>query len=188
MIPNNQLDADTRFRKLVEAVKFVWASTYFRGAKAYRATVDAGSRQEKMAVLLQEVVGLRHGDRFYPDLSGVARSYGFYRFGSARARGRRRAPRARPREDDRGRRGDLELLARPSACAAAVRLDRRPPQETQTEFWAVNMGKPPAYDPVRETEYLVRGSLVDAEEDGTLRFTASTWDAAVGSSRRRARA
>jgi hypothetical protein len=51
-------------------------------------------------------------------------------------------------------------------------------QATQTEFWAVNMGKPPAYDPVRETEYLVRGSLREAEEDGTLSMTASTWSAA----------
>jgi hypothetical protein len=51
-------------------------------------------------------------------------------------------------------------------------------KSTQTEFWAVNMGKPPAYDPVRETEYLVKGSIVDAEEDGTLQATCSTWNAA----------
>ena len=41
---------------------------------------------------------------------------------------------------------------------------------TQTEFWAVNMGKPPAYDPVSETEYLVRCDLADAEADEALRF------------------
>ncbi len=178
MIPNNQLTADDRFRKLAEAVKLVWASTYFGGARAYRATVDAGSRKEKMAVLLQEVVGLRHGERYYPDISGVARSYGYYRFGSARP------------EDG------VVLLAlglgktivdggvswtyspghprAPAPFASTAGLL----EGTQTEFWAVNMGKPPAYDPVRETEYLVRGSLMDAEEDGTLRLTASTWDAA----------
>jgi hypothetical protein len=178
MIPNNQLEPDARFRKLAEAVKLVWASTYFRSARAYRATVDAGPREEKMAVLLQEVVGLRHGERYYPDISGVARSYGYYRFGSA-------CP-----EDG------VVLLAlglgktivdggvswtyspahprAPAPFASTADLLK----STQTEFWAVNMGKPPAYDPVRETEYLVRGSLVDAEEDGTLRFTASTWDAA----------
>ena len=50
------------------------------------------------------------------------------------------------------------------------------------------MGKPPAYDPVRETEYLVRGSLPDAEEDGTLRLTASTWRRRLGPSRARERA
>jgi hypothetical protein len=48
---------------------------------------------------------------------------------------------------------------------------------TQTEFWAVNMGKPPAYDPVSEIEYLVRAGLDDAESDETLRFLVSTYDA-----------
>ncbi len=178
MIPNNEPEADARFRKLAEAVKLVWASTYFRAATAYRSTVDAALRKEKMAVLLQEVVGRRHGDRYYPDISGVARSYGFYRFGSARP------------EDG------IVLLAlglgktivdggaswtyspahprAPAPFASTSDLLK----STQTEFWAVNMGKPPAYDPVRETEYLVRGSIVDAEEDGTLQATASTWNAA----------
>src|ERR1700693_112737 len=76
MIPNNELEPDARFRKLDAAVKLVWASTYFRGARAYRETGDAGRRQEKMAVLLQEVVGRRHGERYYPDISGVARCSG----------------------------------------------------------------------------------------------------------------
>jgi hypothetical protein len=178
MIPNNQLEPDARFRKLAEAVKLVWASTYFRAAKAYRRTVDAALRREKMAVLLQEVVGLRHAERYYPDISGVARSYGFYRFGSARP------------EDG------VALLAlglgktivdggvcwtyspahprAPAPFASTANLLK----STQTEFWAVNMGKPPAYDPVRETEYLVRGSIADAEEDGTLPATSSTWNAA----------
>jgi hypothetical protein len=48
---------------------------------------------------------------------------------------------------------------------------------TQTEFWAVNVGPPPPYDPMAETEYLVRRSLADAEADGTLRYAASTYDA-----------
>ena len=178
MIPNNELDADARFRRLDSAIKLVWASTYFRGARAYRETVDAGGRQEKMAVLLQEVVGRRHGDRYYPDISGVARSYGFYRFGAARP------------EDGvvllalgLGKTivdGGVSWTYSPAHPAAPAPFGS--PGEmleaTQTEFWAVNMGKPPAYDPVRETEYLVKGSLPDAEEDGTLSLTASTWSAA----------
>jgi hypothetical protein len=47
---------------------------------------------------------------------------------------------------------------------------------TQTEFWAVNIGKPPAYDPVNETEYMVRANLAAGEADGALRFVASTYD------------
>jgi hypothetical protein len=49
-------------------------------------------------------------------------------------------------------------------------------EQTQTTFWAVNMGKPPAYDPTAETEYLVKAGLPEAESDGTLRLVASTYD------------
>ncbi len=49
-------------------------------------------------------------------------------------------------------------------------------EETQTRFWAVNMGPPPAYDPIAETEYLVEGGLADAEYDGTLDKMVSTYD------------
>ncbi|MFI5197203.1 MAG: PEP/pyruvate-binding domain-containing protein [Thermoanaerobaculia bacterium] len=178
MIPNHEVEPDARFRKLAEAVKLVWASTYFRGARTYRVTVDAGPREEKMAVLLQEVVGLRHGERYYPDISGVARSYGFYRFGSARP------------EDGvvllalgLGKTivdGGVSWTYSPAHPRASAPFTSTAAllKGTQTEFWAVNMGKPPAYDPVRETEYLVKSSLLDAEEDGTLCFTASTWNTA----------
>src|SRR3974390_1640495 len=77
MIPNNQPDADSRFRCLVEAIKLVYASTYFAEARDYRAC-GTSTEAEKMAVIIQEVVGLRRGDRFYPDVSGVARSYNYY--------------------------------------------------------------------------------------------------------------
>ena len=84
MIPNNQFDPDTRFRRLTEAIKFVYASTYFREARDYIKTTGRDPSEEKMAVIIQEVVGRRHGDRFYPDVSGVARSYNFYPTGPAR--------------------------------------------------------------------------------------------------------
>ena len=57
MIPNNQLDPDTRFRRLIEAIKFVYASTYFREARDYIRTTGHDPREEKMAVILQEIVG-----------------------------------------------------------------------------------------------------------------------------------
>src|SRR5271166_4763013 len=78
MIPNNQFDADTRCRHLVEAIKFVYASTYFREARDYIRITGRSPSEEKMAVIVQEIVGRRHAERFYPDLSGVGRSYNFY--------------------------------------------------------------------------------------------------------------
>jgi phosphoenolpyruvate synthase/pyruvate phosphate dikinase len=78
MIPNNQADVDIRFRRLVEAIKFVYATTFFRQAKDYIRSIGQDQRKEKMALVVQEVVGKRYGDRFYPTLSGVARSYNYY--------------------------------------------------------------------------------------------------------------
>jgi hypothetical protein len=176
MIPNNQLDSDTRFRRLVEAVKFVYASTFSKSAKNYVRMTDKGIEDEKMAVLIQEVVGRRHQDRFYPDLSGVVRSYSFYRSGHALP------------ED-----GVVNLAlglgksivdgglvwtycpAYPKAPAPFASA-RDMLDQTQVEFWAVNMGKPPAYDPMNETEYLVRAGLAEAESDETLWRVASTYD------------
>lgn len=177
MIPNNQPDGDARFRKLVEAVKFVYASTFFSEAKRYMAAAGRAAAGEKMAVIVQEVVGRRHRDRFYPDVSGVARSHSFYRIGRARADegvvtlalglGRTIV--------DEGV-GWSYSPAHPHVPPPFGSVDQMM-EGTQTEFWAVNMGRPPAYDPVNEVEYLLRASLADAEEDGTLEHLASTYDA-----------
>jgi len=177
MIPNNQHDTDTRFRKLVEAIKFCFASTFFRGAREYVALTGREPSEEKMALIIQEVLGRRHGDRFYPHIAGVARSWNYYPAG-----------RARPEE------GVVDLAlglgktivdggtcwsyspARPAVTppvgSPAELLDL-----TQHSFWAVNMGKPPAFDPIKETEYLCTGTLADAEEDGTIDSLVSTFDA-----------
>jgi len=176
MIPNNQPDPDTRFRRLVEAIKFVYASTYFREARDYIRTTGTKPSEEKMAVIIQEVVGQRRRDRFYPDISGVARSYNFYAFEPARP------------EDGVATLAlglGKTIVDGGIAWTFSPAYPKKPPpfasvQEllkgTQTEFWAVNMGKPPAYDPVSETEYLLHPGLSDAEADEALDFLASTYD------------
>ncbi len=175
MIPNNQADPNARFRVLVEAIKYVYASTFFRDAKAYRLLTGEPPGGEKMSIVIQEVVGLRHFNRFYPDVSGVARSYNYYPVGGARrdegvvnlAHGLGKtivdggvtwaySP-ARPRT--------------PPPFASAADLVKN----TQSRFWAVNMGPVPDYDPLHETEYLEQGTLADADLDGTLRYVASTF-------------
>jgi phosphoenolpyruvate synthase/pyruvate phosphate dikinase len=62
----------------VEAIKLVYASTYFRSARDYRKALGHGDKDEKMALIIQEVVGKRYQNRFYPELSGVMRSYNYY--------------------------------------------------------------------------------------------------------------
>jgi hypothetical protein len=176
MIPNNQPQPDERFRRLVEAVKLVWASTFFADARRYLATVDRRPEDERMAVLIQEVVGRRAQDRFYPSVAGVARSHNFYPSGGAQASdGVVDLALGLGRTIVEGGTVWSYSPARPTAPLpfnGVADLMRH----TQTAFWAVNMGKPPAWNPIRETEHLVQGRLADAELDGSLRFVASTYD------------
>ncbi len=72
-------------RMLSDAIKGVYASVYFRDSKAYMQATSNVIDQEKMAVILQEVVGNQYGDRYYPSMSGVARSLNYYPLGDEKA-------------------------------------------------------------------------------------------------------
>jgi len=176
MIPNNQLNADVRFQKLVEAVKYVWASTYFKISRDYCKAIGKNITEEKMAVILQRVAGKRHKERFYPELSGVARSYNFYPLRPAKAAD-----------------GVVDLalglgktvVDGDKTWTYSPEYPNKPPpfesvqemlEQTQTVFWAINLGEPDEYDPLSEVEYMQKKDLLDAEEDKVLRYLASTYD------------
>lgn len=176
MLPNNHPDPSVRLRRLSEAVKYVYASTFFRNAQAGLKAVGHGPDAAKMAVVIQEVVGRRHKNRFYPNISGIARSYNFYPSGHAK-----------PRD------GVVHLalgLGRSIVEGGPVWTyspeypEVNPPYETidqmlkqtQLNFWAINMDTAAGEDPVSETKYLTQLSLKDAEEDNTLYYIASTYD------------
>lgn len=78
MLGNQQADLSVRLEELSEAIKRVYASTFSQHAKAYVRATPYRLEEEKMAVVLQQVVGTVHGPRFYPDFSGVVRSHNFY--------------------------------------------------------------------------------------------------------------
>src|SRR5256885_9127268 len=78
MLANQAPDLDIRLQQLTEAIKRVYASTFSQHAKAYVRATPYRLEEEKMAVILQQVVGTAHGHRFYPDFSGVVRSRNFY--------------------------------------------------------------------------------------------------------------
>jgi phosphoenolpyruvate synthase/pyruvate phosphate dikinase len=180
MTPNNQPDTNTRFNKLVEAIKYVYASTFFKSAKDYMKATPHKTEDEKMAVIIQEVIGKKHGAIFYPELSGVGRSHNYYAFGHA---------------DPKDGIVNLALgLGKTivdggnswSYTPAYPKAD--PPfnsvndmlNNTQRTFWSVNMGKTSAYDPIKETEYMLEKNMVEAEEDETLKYLASTLDSQSG--------
>ena len=176
MLPNNQPRPEDRLRKLLEAIRLVYASTFFRAARRYVRGTGRSIHDEKMAVVIQEVVGARAGDRFYPLLSGVARSYNFYPSGGSL-----------PEE------GVVSLalgLGKTivdggiSWTYSPARPQAPPPygtigdllKNTQSDFWCVNMAEPPGEDPLAEGEFLLRADLSAAEADGVLGDVASTFD------------
>jgi hypothetical protein len=78
MLGNQQTNSEDRLTALSEAIRRVYASTFSRHAKAYVRATPYRLEEEKMAVILQQVVGTPHDQRFYPDFSGVVRSRNFY--------------------------------------------------------------------------------------------------------------
>lgn len=80
MIPNDHPDPALRFEELIKAIKLVYASTFFQGPKAFAHRVGQSTEEEKMAVIIQELVGHQHHEFFYPGISGVAQSHNYYPF------------------------------------------------------------------------------------------------------------
>jgi len=78
ILPNNHSSMQVRLRQLSRAIRMVYASVYFDNARNYLKNHSMRIEEEKMAVLIQRLVGQKRGNRFYPDFSGVAQSYNYY--------------------------------------------------------------------------------------------------------------
>jgi CheY-like chemotaxis protein len=78
MIPNNDPDIIVRLNELLHCIKGVYASTFYKKAQDYMKATTYRLEEEKMAVIVQRLVGSPHDGRFYPDFAGVAKSYNFY--------------------------------------------------------------------------------------------------------------
>jgi hypothetical protein len=79
-LPNNDPDLMIRLNHLCEAIKLVYASVYSRSARAYFEAIDYKIEEERMGIVIQQVVGRTYGTRYYPHVSGVAQSYNYYPF------------------------------------------------------------------------------------------------------------
>jgi len=77
-LTNNHEDFSERFEQLETAIKLVYASTWFESPQAFSRGIGSGSREDSMAVIIQELVGANHGGRWYPSISGVAQSHNYY--------------------------------------------------------------------------------------------------------------
>jgi hypothetical protein len=169
----NSPDPDARLAALSEAIRRVYASTFSRHAKAYVRATPYRLEEEKMAVILQQVVGTRHGERFYPDFSGVVRSRNFYPVPpmtfedgiAAVALGLGRAV------VDGGK--CLTFCPRYPRNLVQFSSVEDILANSQSEFWALELNGTAEGRPGHWCER--RFGLDAAESDGTLRAVASTY-------------
>jgi CheY-like chemotaxis protein len=176
MLSNQHPDIHMRLGQLMEAIKLVYASTFTHHAKAYVHATPYRLEEEKMAVVLQQVVGTMHGQRFYPDFSGVVRSRNFY-------------PVPPMRSEDGIAAVALGLGRTVVSGGKCLTFCPRYPRHlvqfssvedilvnSQSEFWAVELDHHSALsqDPLAELREASFG-LDSAEADGTLHCLGSTY-------------
>ena len=173
-VPNTDADEESRLAMLMIAIKQVYASAFMAKARLLLQNLPYRSVDEKMAVMIQEAVGTQRGHRFYPHISGIARSFNFYPLGLSRPEdGMAQLALGFGKiigEDGIGRSFSLSC---PQASPPYGELSELV-EQSQREFWAMDLRPPGASG---EAEHLQKFSLSQAEEDGTLAFTASTYKA-----------
>jgi CheY-like chemotaxis protein len=177
MIPNNHRNLKARLEELVTAVKRVYASTFSHCAKSYIRATPYRLEEEKMGVVVQKLVGSRHGDRFYPDFAGVANSHNYYPIAPIKttdgiasvALGLGNIV----MEGGRTLKFSPAHPERPIQFSSVAEML----ENSQRRFYALGLPDPSSrYDHKREFE-LLHLDITEAEKDGTLGPVASTYSA-----------
>lgn len=175
MIPFNEQPA-AMLNMLKSAIKAVYASVFFRQSKAYMKATSNLIDQEKMAIILEEVCGTAYEGRFYPTLSGVARSLNYYPIGEEEAQ-------------DGIANVALGLGKYIVDGGTTLRFSPKHPKhilqmssleyalrETQTHFLALDLKNKSFRLNVDDGQNLLKLPVNEAEKDGNLNFLASTFD------------
>ena len=175
MVPKIEEKYDM-LRTVSDAIKAVYASVFYKDSKAYMTATSNLIDQEKMAVVLQEVVGSRYNDHFYPTMSGVARSLNFYPIGNEKA-------------EDGIANIALGLGKYIVDGGQTLRFSPRHPhsilqmstmdfalRETQTRFYALDLKNMAEAFSVDDAFNLVKLGLKDAHAEGSLKYIVSTYD------------
>jgi hypothetical protein len=169
-------DKYTMLQMLACAIKGVYASVYYRDSKAYMTATSNVIDQEKMAVILQEVVGKQYGDHYYPNISGVLRSLNYYPIGDETA------------EDGIASLalglgkyivdGGQTLRVSPYHPLQVLQTSEMETalRETQTQFYALDMTHVGEDFKVDDGFNILKLKVKDADKDKSLNFIASTFD------------
>ena len=175
MVPKIEEKYDM-LRTVSDAIKAVYASVFYKDSKAYMTATSNLIDQEKMAIVLQEVVGSRYNDHFYPTMSGVARSLNFYPIGNEKA-------------EDGIANIALGLGKYIVDGGQTLRFSPRHPhsilqmstmdfalRETQTRFYALDLKNMAEAFSVDDAFNLVKLGLKDADAEDSLKYIVSTYD------------
>lgn len=176
MIPRNPSDAMLTLKPLCDAIKAVYASVFYRTSKAYITATSNVIDEEKMGIILQEVCGTRYGDKFYPTLSGVARSINYY-----------------PIKPETSADGIVNIAyglgKHVVDGGASIRFSPKYPKkiiqlsdvnsvlkETQKTFFALDLNETVFVPSIDDSANLLKLRIAEAENDYGFRFAASTYD------------
>jgi hypothetical protein len=175
MLGNDHPDLEVRLRRLLEAIKLVYASTYHRGAKAYVAATPSTIEDERMAVVIQDLIGDEINGRFYPMISGAARSRNHYPVEPLIA-------------EDGIAAICIGLGRQVSAGGKCLRYSPGQPRRihqfhsnqaildtSQRNFFAIPMNQEDGAVHSSEERNLLNLGLAEAEEDGCLSLVGSTY-------------
>ena len=175
MIPRHP-DNKVMVKMISDAIKEVYASVYYKGSKAYMTATANVIDEEKMGIILQEVCGNRHGDIFYPTLSGVAQSINYYPIGSEKA------------EDGIANiafglgklivEGGLSLRFSPKHYKKILQLSsiETALRDTQKEFRALDLKIDSFVPSTDDGVNILKLGINDIDNDGAMKYVASTYD------------
>ncbi len=178
LISNSSPSFETRFKQLSDAIKLVFASVFSSTAKGYIKAVNYKIEQEKMAVVLQEVVGNKFENYFYPHISGVAQSYNYYPFAHMR-----------PEEGfavlalGLGKyvvEGDKAYRFSPQYPTTEIINSKDLYKNSQVDFLAMDLNKHDFDLLDGEMASLAKLDIYEAEKHGNLRHLASVFDMESG--------
>ena len=175
MIPNLD-DKYQMLQMLAAAIKSVYASVYYKDSKAYMTATSNVIDQEKMAVILQEVVGKQYGDRYYPNMSGVLRSINYYPIGNEKSEeGIASLALGLGKYIVDGGQTLRVSPYHPNQVLQTSEMETALKQ-TQTQFYALDMKGVDGDFKVDDGFNILKLKVKEADEDGSLNYIASTYD------------
>ena len=173
-LPNNSPDFKIRLKNLCDAIKIVYASLFKKSTKDYFDAINYKIEEERMAIIIEEVVGNKYGDNFYPHISGIVQSYNYY-------------PMSYIKPED-----GIAIIAVGLGqyvvdgeksfrfCPKYPNIEFISQEDifkySQQHFYAINMSDNNFDISLSDNITINKESIIKARDDGTLDYIASTWD------------